>query len=115
VDKKSCDKVALNALIENGISGWLNNITEEEKRQALNFLQDPVNFNAVAFAPEKVVNCPILVSRISRIVDKYGALAVNIINELLWGIPEDGKNKPMEFKRALELALYFQSKRKGGK
>jgi len=44
-DAKDC--LALNASLENGISGWMNNITEEEKRLTYLFLEDPSSFSGL--------------------------------------------------------------------
>lgn len=97
------DCLALNAFLENGISGWMNNITEQEKKLTDLFLENPSNFSGLFLGEGKIVNCPLLVSRIQRIVAKYGIESLDVINELLWGINEDGKNSPIEFAKARDL------------
>lgn len=101
--KNAKDCLALNASLENGISGWMNNITEQEKKLTNLFLENPSSFSGLFLGEGKIVNCPLLVSRIQRIVAKYGIQSLNIINELLWGIHEDGKNSPIEFTRARDF------------
>ena len=97
------DYLALKAHLGNGISGWMRNITEEEKKLTYLFLADPNSFPGLFLGEGKRVNCPLLVSRIQRIVAKYGIQSLDVINELLWGINEDGKNSPIEFTRARNL------------
>jgi len=94
------DDLALKGMLGNGISGWMNNITEQEKKLTNLFLENPSSFSGLFLGEGKIVNCPLLVSRIQRIVAKYGIQSLDIINELLWGINEDGKNSPIEFARA---------------
>lgn len=109
---RSKDEIALNAMLGNGISGWMNNITEEEKRLSTLFLQNPNEFSPLFLGEGKIINCPLLCSRITRIVAKCGVQALDVINELLWGLPEDGRNTPIEFKRARDL---IKEMLKGGK
>lgn len=105
----------LKAFLGNGISQWLNNITEWEKAQCFNFVEDPGRSTTLIFNQEKIINSPLLISRACRIIEKYGPDAVHILNELFWGIPEDGKNTDIDSKRAINLANFVREKMKGGK
>lgn len=107
--------VALKGYLGNGITGWLSNITDEERHQSINFMENPVNVDSLIFNPEKIINCPVLAIRIKRIIEKYGIQAIDIINELLWGLTEDGKNTPIDSKKAIDLSVFLRRKMKGGK
>ena len=111
MDEKK-DEIALNAMLGNGISGWMNNITDDERRLSALFLQNPNEFSPLFLGEGRIINCPLLRSRITRIAAKRGIQALDVINELLWGLPEDGRNTPIEFKGARDLV---EEMLKGGK
>lgn len=103
--------LALMAMLSPGISGWMNNITEQEKKESAFFLDNPNQFPYLFLDEGKIINCPLLANRIKRIVIKHGIQALDVINELLWGVVEDGKNTPLEFARTRD---FIEKTLKGG-
>lgn len=74
-------------------SGRVKNLTFDEKKKLELFLQTGKTANPLVFSPEKMVMDPIFAARVKRAVEKYGDLALDIINDIYFGFPEDGLNE----------------------
>lgn len=102
-EKDKMGEMAVNAFLSVPLSGQMNNLTEKEKEEARIFVENPENVKILVLGPEKIVGNPVIISRGTRIAGKYGIVALDIINEFLYGLLEDGLNTPIKYKIARDL------------
>lgn len=102
MDEKK-NNLALQGLLGAGMSGCLNNLTEQEKKKADEFLNSPDEAECLNFGNGKRIRHPVAVSRIKRITEEHGIEALEIFYKFFFGIPADGQNTPIKFKDARDL------------
>lgn len=77
-------------------SGRIKNVTFEEKKKLESYFQTGKAENRLVLSPEKIVIDPIFFDRVRRAVEKYGDVVLDIINDIYFGVPEDGLNEPID-------------------
>ena len=97
--------LARGGLLGAGMAGCLQNLSQEEVKSADNFLNRPEQAKCLRLGDGKMILHPVAVSRMQRIIEDHGIEAVEIFNKFFYGMPEDGKNHPIDFATARDLVI----------